>query len=435
MPPESFEKVVFLATAWGSRLGGINAFNVDLVVHLASLLHSKYEVCCIVLNTEPTDIEEAKEKQVTLVSLEVASENYEESHSYQIIHALEANSPIENVAWWIGHDLVSGKIANKLRDIGRAGKSAVIKHMSYIDYFGYKHGKAQMAEHKYNDQLSVFNGADQLFAVGPLLRDRLLEMVDTSVTMLVPGLVANTKAKPTKNFRALTFGRLDPENDRIKQPKLAVHAFASAVKIANEDKDRPECFRKQPRMYLFGVSEHEGTEEAELIEYAKETAGRVVNILPLPYTEDRDKLLQNVATSSVAMMLSWHEGFGLTGWEAISAEVPLIVSVHSGLYQFIQETLGGAGEGCLWPVDVKGELGDEETPNFTTDTAENITRLLLVCASRLEEAQQDAKTLKKMLEVMGCNWETTAIDFARPLDLTFKENPHPPYLSHSPSSS
>jgi glycosyltransferase involved in cell wall biosynthesis len=51
----------------------------------------------------------------------------------------------------------------------------------------------------------------------------------------------------------------------------------------------------------------------------------VVNLHALPYTDDRQQLYSELSRASVALMPSWHEGFGLVAWEAIAAGVPLIV--------------------------------------------------------------------------------------------------------------
>ncbi len=53
------------------------------------------------------------------------------------------------------------------------------------------------------------------------------------------------------------------------------------------------------------------------------------------------------------MLLSVHEGFGLTAWEAIGAAVPLILSKNSGVYEFLASVLGGPAVGCVHTIDIK----------------------------------------------------------------------------------
>jgi hypothetical protein len=60
-------------------------------------------------------------------------------------------------------------------------------------------------------------------------------------------------------------------------------------------------------------------------------------------------------------MLSWHEGFGLVGWEAIAAEVPLVVSKRTGLYKLLDSPDDPVGAACVSVVDVRGFDGGSRT--------------------------------------------------------------------------
>jgi hypothetical protein len=83
-------------------------------------------------------------------------------------------------------------------------------------------------------------------------------------------------------------------------------------------------------------------------------ARRAVHVVACPYTSDRDMLFEALADNEVAMMLSWHEGFGLVGWEAIAAQVPLIVSQATGLYRLLRDERDTFGSDCVVAVDIRG---------------------------------------------------------------------------------
>ena len=166
---------------------------------------------------------------------------------------------------------------------------------------------------------------------------------------------------------------MDRESDRIKQGGLAVAGFACAVRSAHQP-GMSRILRDNPQMRVIGISEEKGTEEAALRKFANDEAGRELNLMAQPFDEDRAALFDQLGRANIALMLSWHEGFGLTGWEAIAAEVPLIVSRQSGLYRLVDEALGDPGTACFRMIDVQGQEGNDDTSNFTQPDEDADTR-------------------------------------------------------------
>jgi glycosyltransferase involved in cell wall biosynthesis len=128
---------------------------------------------------------------------------------------------------------------------------------------------------------------------------------------------------------------------------LAVARFASACRQAYTIPGLPPQLCDNPQMRGMGIAEAGGEEEQQLRQLAQDKAGRALNILAQPFTDCREDLFDQLGRANLALMLSWHEGFGLTGWEAIAAQVPLIVSRQSGLYRLVQESVGDPGTACL----------------------------------------------------------------------------------------
>lgn len=414
----NLKKIVFLDTSWGVKHGGINAFNMDLCIACAKVLKDEYNVICVVTHAKPEEIASATKDGVTIISLfdaYKAEDKLDSSWADKIWRQLKSKNL--TVEWWVGHDIKSGEVANLMPQISGQGSSAVIKHMSYIDYVTLKTGNASKAQKKSEEQKNIFSKANKCFAVGPLLTDRLHDMLggENDITTLIPGLPYITPQKAPRTFTAVTFGRLDPENDRIKQGTTAIAAFAEACKLADNSSGRPEALRKNPRMKLFGISAAGGEEEESLRNLANERAGKAINVMPLPYEEDRDKLFEELAKSSVALMLSWHEGFGLVGWEAISAGVPLILSEHSGLFELIRKKLGGAGIGCVSTINVRV---DKDGIRSDDGTISKVADKILEIASDIDYYRENAKQLRSFLEQEGYTWEATATSLAKGLGLT-----------------
>src|SRR5207302_892480 len=139
-----------------------------------------------------------------------------------------------------------------------------------------------------------------------------------AVRELTPGLADVQPASRPSVFSAITFGRLEGVDGRLKHVGLAASAFGRA--IANDPEF--QYFDRSSALWVIGLSE-DVREATELQKSAEHTAGLYVTILGLSYM-NRDALFQRLSRQSVCLMISQHEGFGLVGWEAVAAEVPLI---------------------------------------------------------------------------------------------------------------
>ena len=94
----------------------------------------------------------------------------------------------------------------------------------------------------------------------------------------------------------------------------------------------------------------------------------------LPYTDDIADIHNDLKAASLVMMPSLSEGFGLSGYEAISAAVPVIVTFESGLAELLQ-TLIEKGkldreieEACIAPT--------QSDPSVVEVWSEKIGRVL-----------------------------------------------------------
>ncbi|MEL7448609.1 MAG: tetratricopeptide repeat protein, partial [Pseudomonadota bacterium] len=407
---------MLLATAWGPKFGGINAFNMDFAKGLASYLAGSGRVFCAVFNPTGDDRRAAADYDVTLVDIDrpIDSPGYDRSWSYDVWTSFKRKEPDTLIDWWVGHDVITGEAAAEGPTVARHGRSALIMHMNYQDYQAYKSGIGIKAEKKTKQQRSLFKVADRHFANGPLLRDALQDILPSNkgVTMLVPGFAAVPVDPPDHRLSLITFGRMDRENDRIKQGALAVAGFASAVRESHERSGGPSSLKENPRFRLIGITEPGGDDEEALRKLAADRAGRQVNLLPLPFDEAREEVLAELGRANLALMLSWHEGFGLTGWEAIAGEVPLILSLQSGLWKLLQESFGQLANGLVKTVDVRGREGSDEASNFRAEDEEDVKNVILDVAADPASARKAAVELKqKLAEKLVCTWENTARQF------------------------
>jgi glycosyltransferase involved in cell wall biosynthesis len=396
--------LVSFATRWGTQFGGINSFNKDLLEAFAAAHHDDVQTVCVVLDASLAEIEDAKNRQIILVSL-----GYEGSGKFPDNSADEIRQKFERVGHpidtdltvWLGHDRITGDVAIRSASL-LGGRSALIHHMSYDHYESFAEYSDQ-ADKKVKQQKVLFGEADLLLAIGPLLRDALQDMMDRSdVHMLIPGLPDIQAKNIFRTFRGFVSGRLSEDSRKIKQGHLAIAAFSNAVHNADANEALPEALRgtKEPGLTVRGIdfeqnqSAGELDAETELKSFSERFAKRAIRLHALPFTTNRQDLFDELRGSSVAMMPSWHEGFGLVGWEAIGAGVPVILSKKSGLFRLLEELDCDLYPGLVHPIDV---AGSSIAPYFRDEDMEALTRSITEIAKAPNESRRKSLRLREAM--------------------------------------
>ncbi|HEX8209943.1 MAG TPA: tetratricopeptide repeat protein [Longimicrobium sp.] len=404
MPMETqqvLRRVIAFATGWGSDFGGINVFSTRFLEQMAFACKEQVTVVCVV-PTLPSEHETARDVKLVQLPYPPVGGKLDAAHARAAVEALasEGISLDAEGLVWLGHDRITGEIALEARAIVGGGRTALIHHMSYEHYEAYAE-RSEIANVKGELQRKLFAEADVRMAVGPLLRDALEDLVpNTPVTMLVPGLDELAFFPAPKRFVAFMSGRFSADAAKIKQGHLGVAAFAEAHRRASSEPLLPELLKNQPQLIMRGVDiepERPPTSATDVeywAEFAEAYADRVVTIHALPYTTRRKDLLDQLARATVALMPSWHEGFGLAGWEAVAAGVPLIVSKQSGLFRFLEEESAGGWLNWVYPVDVQGSLKE---PFFHANDLNNVSERLIEIARDPDAARSKAARLREAL--------------------------------------
>lgn len=409
---------IFIADSWGTKGGGINSFNFDLSLACARIAKSKKDckICCVVPALSDKTCSEIKRENIlpiTLQDLEFCSPNA----SSIIIAHLKSHPELRRLfpehcnIFFIGHDVYTGELAEQCA-VASNGWSIVFHHMDYASYYIYKNQNSIEYNKKIDKQKNILCAADLVCAVGPKLKDSAQDIVrrkeNLEVLEILPGIANYIPIeKVSKKFCPIVFGRVEEDNQRVKQTSLAIYAYAKA--IAN-DKNY-NIIGSDSRLSVIGYKDDDGKyfeqEVQRLNENAAKIANKLCNIVPLPYISSRKQLEEKIAEASVAMMLSFHEGFGLVGYEAIAAGVPVIISKNTGLYQFLnQQEMAN----YVYGVDIEG--------SFTSDGySEND---LDVVSTALMKIRQNENFYKKQaLELRNSllsqsekySWDAVAQDF------------------------
>ena len=403
--------IIAFTDNWGSHHGGVNAFNYDFVRALDEYYNGVADIYCVVNNC--TRKAKQEEKGVTLISLGLDCS--EVTLSDESLEYIATKIGSNKHTYCVGHDIISGEAAIVAAE-ALGGKSVLIHHMSYDGYKSVEKN-SESAVIKKNKQIEIFSKGDHLFAIGPKLVTSLKDLTNNQreVNEIIPGLVdCNPVEIPTSQKSLFISGRLDA--GIIKQGMLAIAGFCSYIK--NQSPRNPAGYK----IYAIGAKNNDDDDEREIQNKAEEYAGRVVNIQTLPYTTDRDALFKELASKSLAAMPSWHEGFGLSAWEAISAEVPLIITLSSGVYELLEKC---SLEREVQVIDVLATL---YPPYFVEKDLKNFTDAVSLILNNEEKEKRRAKKLKKiLLEEYRFSWTTCAYKFMEDIidgceDIEWKRN-------------
>ena len=396
--------IVLIATEWGPTEGGINAFNQSLAIGLAAVGGESVRIACAVTGWSHDAFLKAERDRVMLLPIKGGDGGRPlETCGGEIVAWLKSQGIAEPVDLWVGHDVVTGGAAVKAAEHG--GRVALIHHMDYHAYQNLVPGKGEKTTRNHKHQTALFSTEGALlFGVGSELAESAarLSLSERKAGVLVPGFPSSFRKNISgdRSVRAFASGRFETASEPLKQSRLAAAALGRAVKNSIGLIDALEA----PSLSLIGV-ENARIEAGELEKLALDEAGRRVNIVPGRFENDPEAIVDQLVQSNLAIMPSYREGFGLAGWEAIGCEVPLILGRETGLFKFIEKTLGGAGTGCVAGIDLKG--GD-----LHPDDKESVARAIMTIARNLGKAKADAVALKKhLMAEYGCTWNNTADQF------------------------
>ena len=307
------ETICVFTTRWGAHFGGINVFNREMCIGIKNA-SSKIKLICIVEDFDQEEENDSLKYDIHLIKIKKGT------YPMDIVEYLHEKKIYPSA--WIGHDMYTGSIAIDCSKL-TISISAVISHFDYEYYGSYKGNIGKVVEEKMLKQQKVLSDADLTFSVGPKLKNTVTRLTNKQPIVLNPGCFPIVKTNPniSDGFFAMSSGRLELNDDNIKRVSLVMDSYSKISKEIYMDK----------MLTIFGI------EESRLESIAKNNSENILNIKALEFSKDREHIFQTLSKQTMFIMPSLHEGFGLTGLEAISMEVPLIISSNSGLYEMLNE--------------------------------------------------------------------------------------------------
>jgi glycosyltransferase involved in cell wall biosynthesis len=242
-------------------------------------------------------------------------------------------TPIDVV---IGHGRITGSQAlAQVRDRLTAAKYVHFLHMDPKSIEWDKSGSdsrdaATTAEERVDIEVQLGQEACVIVAVGPELTasfSTYFHPYRRTVHEFLPGLfVSDWNEDPPAGVTCLIFGRA--EDEKLKGLRIAAQAMG--LVCADEGQLRTA------RLVVRGAPAGKGE---DLKNSLQALAGDKVRVVVDPFTPDAAIVRNSIRGASLVLMPSREEGFGLSGLEAISEGIPVLLSRMSGLAQAIQRCL------------------------------------------------------------------------------------------------
>ena len=226
----------------------------------------------------------------------------------------------------IGHGVKLGKQAQVIKKY-KTCKWVQVVHTDPAELGMFKSDSCPISrgEEKHKNEVELCEMADHVVGVGPKLSEAFRSYLsgcnkDGNVFELTPGVFEEFETvkqvsrsdRQQRLRRVLVFGRGDVEDFELKGFDIAGKAIAAL---------------QDTRLVFVGAPDGKHEEIAKrLLEYGVPASRLNVK----GFVQDREGLKRLFQQADLAVMPSRTEGFGLTGLEAMSAGLPVLVSGNSG---------------------------------------------------------------------------------------------------------
>ena len=361
-------QVTILASEWGSSKGGLSTINRELAIQLAKC--PEVEITFFLPQCSQED------KKVAI------------KHNVKIVEATQLpGSGFEQLNWLcfppedmqidiiIGHGVKLGKQAQIIKRFKRC-KWVQVVHTDpeELGMFKSYSDPISKGEKKHKTEVKLCEMADHVVGVGPKVSEAFRSYLrscqkDDNVVDFTPGVfeefVSVEQAHSERQQRSvLVFGRGDVEDFKLKGFDIAGKAVAEL---------------EDTRLVFVGAPDGKHKEIAKRLTECGVPASR---LRVRGFVQDRESLRHLFQEVDLVVMPSRTEGFGLTGLEALSAGLPVLVSHSSGFGKALHSVPFGST--CV--------VKSEEPADWTSAIK---TILAKARRSRLEEAETLRKSYGK----------------------------------------
>ena len=307
-------KVTILASEWGSSKEELSTMNRELAIQLAKC--PEVEITVFLPQCSQKDKKEVLKYKVKIVEATPRS-------GFKQLDWLCSPPEDLQIDIVVGHGVKLGKQAQFIKDMKKCKWIQVVhtdpEECGMFKSYSYPISKDK---DKHKTEVELCEMADHVVGIGPKLSEAFRSYLrgcqkDDYVLDFTPGVFEEfetVKQVPSerKPRSVLVFGRGDVEDFNLKGFDIAGRAIAAL---------------KDTRLVFVGAPEGKQEEIAQRLN----RCGVPLNRLRVrEFVEDRESLKRLFQEVDLVVMSSRTEGFGLTGLEALSAGLPVLVSHNSG---------------------------------------------------------------------------------------------------------
>nr|WP_250814001.1 glycosyltransferase [Neorhizobium tomejilense] len=336
------ERFIFLMNGWASAAGGIQTVNRELVCALAKARPNAI-LTVIVPTASHGEFSDAKARNVHLIAADgVSSEDWMPAILSPAFQEIVPN----DVVAVVGHSHFSGAVARLVRD-RFFPKAALVQfiHMTPLRTEALKEYRKDsyvaVREEKVRLETELAMNADIVICVGPRLhrftRDALVARgaKDSTIHSLNCGLSPPSYPRvPPIAPTILCLGR----TESLGVKGLDIFAYAAGFLMNSWMSHPTTSQRPAPTFVVRGTKDDGEALEVKLASLAAEV-GAKPHFVARPYTTEQDELTADYMGSSIFVMPSREEGFGLVACEALSQGVPVLLSTESGVAEVVRSVI------------------------------------------------------------------------------------------------
>jgi tetratricopeptide (TPR) repeat protein/glycosyltransferase involved in cell wall biosynthesis len=360
-PPKPELQFLVMATEWRSRHGGVSSFNRALC---SALAQAGFPVACVVPSFDAKEKDEARKAGIELIPAPAQAGGDELSGMLGRLELPDGFLP--NVV--IGHGRITGFAAKA--QIG-AYQDALRIHFIHlapgeIEFYKGKADAAGLAEKREQIEVELAKDAGLVVAIGPRLEREVGNYLapfqpGPKVYRIDPPVERSGLRTPPPGMQCLLMGRA--EDFELKGLDIAALAMGKAIAGFVSD--------YQPELVVRGAPKGTGADlRARLMKIAKSD----LPIRVREYTDQATAIESDIQRSSVLLMPSRREGFGLVASEAAGYGTPILVSDKSGIGELLKEVLVA-----------------REAQNFVVNTPNDVEQAAKAWAKSIEFVLRDLK--------------------------------------------
>ena len=343
-------QVTILASEWGSSKGGLSTINRELAIQLAKC--NEVEITFLLTQCSQEDKTLALRHNVRIVEVTPLP-------GFEQLDWLCFPPEDLQIDIIVGHGVKLGKQAQIIKRSKRCKWVQVVQtDPEELGMFKNYSVPISKGEVKHKIEVELCKMADHVVGVGPKLSEAFRSYLRSCKTddNVVEEFAAVKQAPSERHVRrVLVFGRGDEEDFELKGFEIAGKAVA---------------LLQDTTLLLVGAPDGKHREIEELLLECGVPASR---LKVKGFVQDRERLRRLFQEADLVVMPRT-EGFGLTGLEALSAGLPVLVSRNSGF-----------GE-ALWSVPFGPFfVVDSEDPTVWTAAIEKVWAKDRNC--RLKEAE------------------------------------------------